>query len=352
MLYPKFLPIKYLPEVLGRTALVRGLPINSDKKTVATLPFDTAVNGWPNLRAARVRCLAGPVNWSTKSVTDPSDGGQRDDRAGPDTGQGRHVHRTGELPASTQSAVSIMADVGVDPAVRASRVGKDPAAVLKQIVNGEHWMFTPWRLVTFIHAVRTPLTNPELFLKPAKTEIGQTFAAFGGTSNLDAGTVLMSRKSTARVDVDATWSMPIDTGSNADPVTPQNFQGHAFALELTRNGRGFLPGPRPSVVSLAGRGELRPRPHEFGDTKFRAVTYPATATSYYVEYFREQLTLSSGAHAVSDLQANPATPGVAFEESTVRHAADVDRRRAQTAPTRPTRAPLVRAPDGTDPKHR
>lgn len=119
-------------------------------------------------------------------------------------------------------------------------------------------------------------------------------APFPGTTTAAARSVLMSRKSTARIDVDGSWTMPIDTGSNADPVTPQEFRGHAFTVELVRDGRGVDPTARGASVVRVPNAENVAAIHEFGDTKFRAVTYRGTATSYYVEYFREQLTLPLG----------------------------------------------------------
>jgi hypothetical protein len=71
-LYPGFLPVNYLPEVLGRIALVRGLPINSNKKRVASLNFDTAGHGWPKLQAVRIKLSRGANNWSVAQVSDPN----------------------------------------------------------------------------------------------------------------------------------------------------------------------------------------------------------------------------------------------------------------------------------------
>jgi hypothetical protein len=188
------------------------------------------------------------------------------------------------------------------------------------ITSGEHWMFTPWRKITFVHAVRTPLLRPRVLLKPAK-KLGDTYATFTGGHDAPAdGTIVFSRKSTARVDIDATWSMPVDTGSNADPVTPQGFQGHAFTLEPARSGGGWAPdshsGDGTSFTDDAQN--LHAMHHEFGDTKFRAVTYAGTATSEYVEYFRKARVLDDlGANPLADLNAGPYAPGVAFEGSTV-----------------------------------
>ena len=52
--------------------------------------------------------------------------------------------------------------------------------------------------------------------------------------------------------------MPVDTGTNTDPVTPQDFAGHAFTLEIARVGGGVDPDAhtssavKVSVKSLEG----------------------------------------------------------------------------------------------------
>ena len=132
-------------------------------------------------------------------------------------------------------------------------------------------MFTPWRPVTFVHAVRTPLKDPKLFLLPTKSAIGQTYAVFDGRGRFTRGTVLMSRKSTARIDVDATWQMPVDTGTNTDPVTPQDFAGHAFTLEIAAPVAGGVdPDARHVVGSQGPRRRELPRPSTSSTTRSSA----------------------------------------------------------------------------------
>ncbi len=315
-LYPGYLPIDYLPEYIGRSALVRNLWINAFKQTVATLPFDTAGAGWPTLQGARIVLSRGTGNdWAVKTVTDPDDAAVVTTELDLTLGKG-YMFTTLVNAAIDQPTLDLMALwewLQRSPTATSQNI----AAARSAILAGKHWMVTPWRQVTFVHAVRTPLLAPRLHLQPTKGAIGQTRATFTGTSTLpNGGTAEFSRRSTARVDVDAAWAMPVDTGSNADPVTPQQFTGHAFTLEPTRSGYGYLQGANGVQVTTAD-AENFVRSHEFGDTKFRAVTYRGTATSYYVEYFREQLVLPLGADPVAALRAAAVAPGVAFEGSTV-----------------------------------
>ena len=332
-LFPDLLPIDYLPDVPGRVALVRHLPSNAVKQTTAELPFDTAKKGWPQLRAVRVKLSRGQTDWTTTVVPDATD-----------------PSRTTELDLTLAKGVMVttLVNSGIDKLTvsimaiwewieeYAKAHNESTTEVLHQILAGEHWMFTPWRKVTFIHAVRTPLKDPVLLIKPAKTAIGQTYAAFVGTkTDPKSGTILFSRRSTARVDVDATWAMPVDTGSNDDPVTPQDFRAPAFDIEPARAGFGWVKDPNGNSIQNVDAQNVDTR-HEFHDTKFRAVTYRGTATSFYVEYFRQHFDLP---FTIASLQL-AREPGVAFEASTVQLTVRSD--------NKPPRR-LVPAPPGTDP---
>ena len=349
-LFPGYQPITYLPEFIGRTALIRGLPINSSKQTVAKLPFDTVGAGWPKLQACRIQLTRGVPNWHTQTVTDPGDSSNVTTELFLTLGKGDMITclLNCEIDAAALDVMGVWEWIQTEAAAAGLSSAKINA-IRKSILAGEHWMFTPWREIRFVHAVRTPLLAPRLFLSPSKSAVGQTYAAFLGLKNALWGTVEMSRKSTARIDVDATWAMPIDTGTNADPVTPVQFAGHAFSLEIPRIGIG----KRPDAAGLSGvplvEFENFDEAHQFGDTKFRAVNYSATATSFYIEYFRQQLTLNSTADPIAALRtAGAVKPGVAFEGTTVKlllvgtDTTDPSNPKIQTRP-------LVEAPIGTDP---
>lgn len=341
-LYPDFLTIGYLADVVSPSAWIRNLPLNAFKKTAVELPFDVAKNGWPDFQAVRVALSRGPQNtWTGPTVvpntTDPK--------------------RTTELELTLAKGYDfttlvnsgITADTLDKMALwewiqeYAAKHNKSTAELKLQILAGKHWMFTPWRQVRFVHAVRTPLLNPVLLFEPNKSAIGQTFALFHGTqANPRPGTIKFSRRSTAKVDIEASWSMPIDTGTNDDPVTPQAFQAHAFSLEPARDGQGFILDPSNNVIPTVDAENLNAK-HEFNDTKFRSVTYDATATSFYVEFFRESRNLSLSTDPIADLKAGPVQPGVAFEASTVQLVLH------WTVDSVPQSRLLTPAPPGTDP---
>lgn len=137
------------------------------------------------------------------------------------------------------------------------------------IALGYHPMFTPPRELTLVHAVQRPLSAPVLgeqtFGAPARN-LGETFATLSTTIPVDG-------KSTGKLDLYARWNEPFDDPSQ--PSFDPNGRQHdtkAHVLELP------LPDPAQNLPTLKCR-------HEFGDTKFREVSYQVTATTRFREYF-------------------------------------------------------------------
>ncbi|MDD4923243.1 MAG: hypothetical protein PHF74_00195 [Dehalococcoidales bacterium] len=150
--------------------------------------------------------------------------------------------------------------------------GKDENPSLVLAVEGRHWMLTPYRILTLVHAVRQPLLTPEFDQFFVSRSIGQTFA------NLQDRVMRVSRKSTVKLDIIADWT------ENIDPL------GETGPRMLTINARPFdFP-----VDQTLKEGEAQDRlyvhgRHEFGDTKYRRVTYSAIATTRFAEYFRKRI---------------------------------------------------------------
>jgi hypothetical protein len=148
--------------------------------------------------------------------------------------------------------------------------GKDENPALVLAVEGRHWMLTPWRKLTLVHAVRQPLLTPEFNQFFVSRSIGQTFAT------LQDRMMRVSRKSTVKLDMVAGWQETIDPVGEPEPKV------------LTVNARPF-----EQAVPLATKPEeeegihLEGR-HEFGDTKYRQITYSAIATTRFAEYFRKR----------------------------------------------------------------
>jgi hypothetical protein len=141
----------------------------------------------------------------------------------------------------------------------------------QRVQAGSHWMVTPFRELTLVHAVRQPLLRPKftsLAVSPARA-LANTFAT------LTDADFVVSRKSTSRVDILAQWTETMDTA----PSGPVVVQGSARPFQV----KVELDPSSETKLNLTGK-------HEFHDTKHRQVKYWADATSRFAEYFAERKT--------------------------------------------------------------
>ena len=136
--------------------------------------------------------------------------------------------------------------------------GTATPALRALILDRLHYMFTPYRELTIVHAVRQPLTPPVIVKLTVERSPGTTYA-------LLIGDALAQVQSTIRVDVLAAWADPYDDGKSV--------QG-AVLLDKTS---------RVDEIPLAlGQSDLLPLykiRHDFGDTKHHEVFYNAVATT-------------------------------------------------------------------------
>jgi hypothetical protein len=140
-----------------------------------------------------------------------------------------------------------------------------------QAKRGEVWMLTPFQVLTLVHAVRQPLLTPEFTVPHIERQVGQTFAVI-------ADRLTFSRKSTAKIEVNASWDEPIDEGPGAALPKVLSVVGSvAFPVDLAA---ASPEPPVPSHVEIAGQ-------HHFYDTKHRSITYSALATTAFADYFTQ-----------------------------------------------------------------
>ncbi len=151
----------------------------------------------------------------------------------------------------------------------------------RRVMAGQHWMFTPNRMVELVHAVQKPLVTPQVATIFAQRASGAVAAQLGFRTPLHP-------KSTARIDIDGDW-IEIDDSAPSGPVVRQ-VSGHAFDHKPFRLD--------PSLASLGGD-------HVFADTRARRVGYVATATTRFREYLPEavridppQITVQSDRQAI------------------------------------------------------
>jgi hypothetical protein len=177
-------------------------------------------------------------------------------------------------------------------------------------LQGRHWMLTPYRDILFVHAVQQPLGRPKFQFLNADKRIGETFATL--TDRMEVHV-----KSTGKIDILAVWNEPVDDLSDKTPlqVEPKIISGNAQAFEVKVQ-YPKIPVQDPKAL-LNSIQSIRDK-HEFGDTKYRSVTYTAVATSRFREYFSsaipaEQFTRVSDSVTLDILNsARPAAPKVLY----------------------------------------
>jgi hypothetical protein len=234
-------------------------------------------------------------------------------------------------------------------------------------------MLTPPRLLTLVHAVQQPLGVPELttvsldhdgvaeqqalaqgwFKNPLQTapspgqqavEEGAALTSwrrFGSTEAFLMGGLRLHGASTAKVDLFAEWSDPIDNPAEPEPGSISR-SSHVDTLELNDLDEGELvaaehqwrangyydpehdtilfgrafdkPGIVPTNTTL--HQDAAPR-HIINDTKRHRVRYTAVATSRYREYFDQSagLTFTRASSAVEvdvPASARPDSPSIAY----------------------------------------
>jgi hypothetical protein len=149
--------------------------------------------------------------------------------------------------------------------------GQAPALV-DQVTQGRHWMISPHRTLTLVHAVRQPLVSPELGKLIIRRNRGDTFAG------LDTDNGAFSAKSTGRLEIVASWNEPVDNGPGTPP--PSNRAVEALARVVPLDGSHVASDTRFSLDGGIDR-------HELGDTKHRDITYTALATTKFADHFVE-----------------------------------------------------------------
>jgi hypothetical protein len=265
------LPIPYLPDPFARGAAFLGLPGTS---SVETYVFgDDAA--WPDYEPIRL------------VVEEPPAPNQLGPAAAPEltetTSPRERVLRV-QLPKAEVVRVRLSSTLLADDLAKLGVWGWTAGAVQDKVaLNGQHWMVTPFRTLTLVHAVRQPLATPEFQFLGVSRSLGQTFAV------LHDRRLKFSRKSTAKLELFATWNEHVDGGPATPPPTIRHVE-RSFAVRARLDVHPDKPGaPLPDDHMF-----LEER-HEFHDTIHRDVTYRAVATSKFTEYFtqRTMLTIQS-----------------------------------------------------------
>jgi len=164
-----------------------------------------------------------------------------------------------------------------------------------QVVDGRHWMFTPFQDIELVHAVQRPLLRPEI-------EDLRVDRAFGDTFARPHFHALCSLKSSDRLDVHGAWHEPVDDPSSTAPSDrPQRALPFHVKITEARDHTASADalhdhGPpqlgRPNRIEVnAEADQMHQKNHEFNDTRYRRIEYQLRATTRYREYLPGKLPL-------------------------------------------------------------
>jgi len=143
-------------------------------------------------------------------------------------------------------------------------------ALRQRVLDGKHWMFSPWRVVEIVHAVQKPLVMPVM----DNLQIGRSYGDAAARPNVSD--LPLDCRSTARVDAHCEWIDPIDDPAlldAADGPIPTAQAAFAFKKEFAR------------TEHRDGRVDRFNGEHLLPDTRYRRMRYELTATTRYKEFF-------------------------------------------------------------------
>jgi hypothetical protein len=147
----------------------------------------------------------------------------------------------------------------------------------QRIANGQHWMFSPWREITFVHAIQQPVSKfgtqayPQIAALVPDRNYGDTDAKLNSK-------FMVHGPSTGQLDMEADWIEWVDdvTKAELEKIPTKSKVLHYTTLYLVFEyvfGDLVKGNPFPAIS------------HMFNDTKHRMVNYKTIATTRYREYF-------------------------------------------------------------------
>lgn len=259
---PTAFAVPYLPDVMGCGVSLLGLPGAGTSRV--TVPFGT---GWPDKRAIRLVVEAGSGT-----------------PAKPPTGQadGPLVVRAPKASVTTVRLSSWFApgQLGMLKLWQwLAAAGEATPQMESLFLAGGHYMVTPYRELTIVHAVRQPLTAPTVHTLFPTRMPGWSYITLNGS-------VAAHPPSTQRVDVLSSYTDPFDDGVSASGVVSLEHKARVGELPLESGDPGDVP-----VTNMR---------QDFGDTKHHSVYYSLLATTRFGEYFT----------SVADVALHGTTPAV------------------------------------------
>lgn len=266
------LELPYLPDPLATGVVFWGLP-GVPPGEAYILAFDADDGTWWRARPLRLELAGGegPPEWDAAARV-----------------------LTVRLPQASTTQVRMVSRLsslelmGMLRWCEEELAGEELDRVIGAMRDNRCWLTTPWHEIELVHAVQHPLEVPQWGAFEARRSPGQTYADVAGTAYIDG-------RSTGKVGLDATWTEPVD-----DPREegPRELPARTSIFSLPVDSSALAPEDRPAAYRLRDGKELTfdsqmarelnrplPTPHQFGDTKYRRVSYALTATTPFREDF-------------------------------------------------------------------
>jgi hypothetical protein len=255
--YPPPLAVPYLPDLFCRGAAFENLP-GGTAGTPLRVSFADGSSPWPAVESLTLTFNAGT---GAPSVATTSTGTSL--TVSLPQGRTQIARLSAYLNSADLTSMGLWEWLGEE--------ALQSAALETLITTGQHWMFTPYREVTFTHAVRTP--NPATFGTPAIATrlLNKTYALFSDPH------LAVDFSGSNKIEFLANWTTPVDDGVSPGGSVPVTGMAHLADIPLVLTS-GVPPAQSVAVSDLRC---------EFGDTKYRSVTFTAQTTSRFAEYFQE-----------------------------------------------------------------
>lgn len=262
--------VPYLPDPLSRGLTLQNVPglgvgefmevtlagVNmatiASPRGVASIVFDPDAS-WPAFSSIILKMVSG--------TTKPSwDTGTRTLTVYVEKGEQVQLTFSSNVGESETEATNNMAIHGMWKAVADAGLAPDQQ---KAAMRGLAWLVTPGRVLNLVHGTQKPLKKPAV----KKGEVSfRDFSATDAEITLDD--TYVHAKTSHKVDMHSEWSMWID---DVNKPLPEEHKERAFFYEQV-------------VTDLTKDTISNVAKQEFGDTKYRGVTYVPTATTRFREY--------------------------------------------------------------------
>lgn len=159
----------------------------------------------------------------------------------------------------------------------------DAAFVRGMGMAGCHWMLTPHRELTLVHATQQPVCLPEMIKLQAKRLPGEQSA------RLYCPLLRLHGPSTGKFEIEAEWNEWIDDINDEAPRRMSR-RGQLGEVILAENHANTFPlHSAVEAQKVDDRREWRGDDHVFGDTRFRLVRYRVRATTRFREYLPPEI---------------------------------------------------------------